>query len=378
MITEENCALKLTPKKVVSKEMPVFYNKVMKLNRDIAILLLKVWKKDNLRIADIMAGSGVRTIRFLQELPEKKIKHLWCNDISEKAYKAIKENIRLNKVRTDKIGLSKEEANIGLLNRKGFDYIEIDPFGTPNPYLDTAIKRLSRGGILAVTATDTSALTGTYPRACKKKYWAIPLKNSFMHETSLRILIRKVQLIGLQYEKPLMPVFCHASNHYVRIYLRLEKSKRRIDEILEQHKYIIWNKETFKTTTSALPHNKKDETIVIAGPCWTGKLYDKAIVKQMLAEVGTEDKDKDNNKNKFRKARKLLNTIKEEMQVDIVGSYDIHKISKKIKKNAPKIEQLFDLIRKKGYKVARTHTNPTGLKTTITSEKLFQLLRSLK
>ncbi|MCU0373510.1 MAG: ATP-binding protein, partial [Ignavibacteria bacterium] len=42
----------------------------------------------------------------------------------------------------------------------GFDYIDIDPFGSPCPFLDAAIKRLSRGGILAVTATDTSALAG--------------------------------------------------------------------------------------------------------------------------------------------------------------------------------------------------------------------------
>ena len=56
------------PAKVVSKEMPVFYNPVMKLNRDISVLLLNAIDKKGLRIADILAASGIRSIRFIKEL----------------------------------------------------------------------------------------------------------------------------------------------------------------------------------------------------------------------------------------------------------------------------------------------------------------------
>jgi len=358
---EGNCILKVKQKKIVSKEMEVFYNPVMKLNRDVAVLILKSWKKDKLRIADMMAGTGVRTIRFLQELPSKKINSIWCNDISEKTYKSMKAHLKLNKITTKKVEVSCEEATLGLLKRKGFDYIEVDPFGTPNPYLDLAIKRLSREGILAVTATDTSALTGTYPQACQKKYWAIPLKNYFMHETAMRILIRKIQLIGLQYEKPLIPVFCHASNHYVRIYFKLEKSKKKIEEIMKQHKYILWNKETFEISISDFP----EKNMKIAGPCWTGELYDKKLVKKMHEE---------SKKAEFKEAQKLLEMIKEEIKVNMIGSYDIHKMSKKLKKSVPRTEDLFEKIRKKGYKAVRTHTNLTGIKTTMPINELFQSL----
>ena len=364
MIAKEgSCILKVEQKKIVSKAMDVFYNPIMKLNRDIAILLLKSWKKNNLRIADIMTGSGVRTIRFLQELPSKKIKEIWCNDISKKACDSTKEQLKLNKISLKKLETSCEEATIGLLKRKGFDYIEIDPFGTPNPYLDAAIKRLSREGILAVTATDTSALTGTYLKACQKKYWALPLKNFFMHETSLRILIRKIQLIGIQYEKPLLPVFCHASNHYVRLYLKLEKSKTKVDEIIRKHKYLLWNPDTFEIATSDFP--EKDWKI--AGPVWTGELYDKRFVKKMQKEAEKTD---------FKEAQKLLELINEEIKVNMLGSYDLHKISKKIKKSVPRVDMIIEQIKKKGHKAVRTHTNLTGIKTTLTSDELFQLLLS--
>lgn len=362
-IKEENCILQIKTQEIVSREMDVFYNPVMRLNRDIAILLLKSWNKKELRIADVMAGSGVRTIRFLQELPSTKIKQIWVNDLSEKSYSAIEKNVELNNIKTDKIELTKEEAVQGLLKRKGFDYIEIDPFGTPNPYLDAAIKRLSREGILAVTATDTSALTGTYPKACQKKYWAISLKNSFMHETALRILIRKIQLIGIQYEKPLIPVFCHASDHYVRIYLKLEKSRTKVEEIIKKQKYIEWNPETLEIKTTEYPSKQNK----IAGPLWIGELYDKKLVKKMLELSG---------KTEFKEAQKLLELIKEETKIDLIGSYDIHQIGKKLKKNIPKMEKIFEKIKSKKAKAARTHTNLTGIKTNLTSEQLFQLLLS--
>ena len=38
-----------------------------------------------------------------------------------------------------------------------FDYIDIDPFGSPNPFLAAAIGRITRNGIVAVTATDTAS-----------------------------------------------------------------------------------------------------------------------------------------------------------------------------------------------------------------------------
>ena len=73
------------------------------------------------------------------------------------------------------------------MNSTGFDYIDVDPFGSPNPFLDAAIKRIARDGILAVTATDTAPLCGTYTNACRRKYWAVPLRNELMHEIGIRI-----------------------------------------------------------------------------------------------------------------------------------------------------------------------------------------------
>ena len=39
-----------------------------------------------------------------------------------------------------------------------FQWIDLDPFGSPVGFLDTAIQSISRVGVLEVTATDIAAL----------------------------------------------------------------------------------------------------------------------------------------------------------------------------------------------------------------------------
>ena len=98
-VTEESATIIAELPDAVSKEMEVFYNPVMKFNRDISILLLNSIDKNKLKIADPLAGSGIRSIRFLKELKKDKIKTISINDYSEKAIRSIKNNLKLNKIK---------------------------------------------------------------------------------------------------------------------------------------------------------------------------------------------------------------------------------------------------------------------------------------
>ncbi|MCH8014668.1 MAG: hypothetical protein IH823_07840 [Candidatus Dadabacteria bacterium] len=174
----------------------------------------------------------------------------------------MKNNLQLNKINNNKIKIYNKDANLFLLNSNGFDYIDIDPFGSSNSYLEAAIKRISRNGILAVTNTDTAALTGTYPKACVRKYWSMPKRDYMMHETGLRILIRKVQLVAMQYEKALFPIFSYFKDHYFRIFFQCSKGKKLCDEIAEKHGMI------------------ND-----AGPLWVGNLWDSRLSNKIYSSL---------------------------------------------------------------------------------------------
>ena len=347
---EGSITLKIPKAEKISKSMGVFYNPVMSLNRDISVLLLNSINKKSLQIADPLAATGVRSIRFLKELNKNKIKNIYINDCNKSAVTLIRKNLALNKIRYSnnrQIIIKNEDANLFLLNSTGFDYIDIDPFGTPNPFLDAACKRLARDGILAVTATDTSALCGTFPNACLRKYWALPRKDFMMHETGLRILIRKIQLVGAQYDKALFPIFSYSKEHYMRAFLRNDKGKGNVDEILMQHG--IFNE---------------------AGQMWLGSLWDRGLAEKMHKSAASSKIFRDN-----KELIKFLETIKEESRINSVGFYDLHWICKKNKiKSVPKKEKIKIRIRKAGCQAANSHFKGEGIRSDIPIGKLVKIL----
>ena len=354
IINEGSAKINVEAAKIVSKEMDVFYNPIMGLNRDISVLLLKSINKNDMQIADPLAASGIRSIRFLKELSKNKIKNISINDRSKSAIKSIKQNLILNGIshkNNNKIAIKNEDANLFLLNSTGFDYIDIDPFGTPNQFLDSSCKRIARDGILAVTATDTSALCGTFPSACIRKYWAVPKKGHLMHETGLRILIRKVQLVAAQYGKALIPIFSYSREHYMRIFLRNGKGKNKSDEILKQHGYFNG-----------------------AGPMWLGSLWDEKLAGIMHKNAAESKIFRDK-----KELIKLLKIIKGESKISAVGFYDLNYINEKNKiKQLPKKEIVKNEIKKSGYRASDTHFKGEGVRSDIPMEKLLKILKNLK
>jgi len=311
----------------ISKKLPVFYNPVMKLNRDIAISLINASGKSP-RVADFLAGCGVRGIRMLLECPS--IESVTFNDYNPKAVEMINSNLSLNGLKAE---VHCEDAEKFLLESKGFDYIDIDPFGSPNQFLDASVKRISRDGILAVTATDTSSLAGSSRNACIRKYWAVPSHDSLMHEVGMRILIRKVQLIGAQYDKALIPIFCNSTLHYMRVYFRCIKGKTKVDAMLKLHGMLS-----------------------NSGPMWLGRLWDAELVAKM--DLGS------------------LSIITDEAKIDVVGFYDVHQLAKKHKFKLHKMVEILELVHKKGYSASLTHFSNYGIKTDMPIEEFCEAMKN--
>ena len=369
---EGKAGIKAYAAETVSKDMPVFYNPVMKLNRDISVLLLNSIDKKNMQVALPLAATGVRGIRLILELKKGKIKSISFNDNSNDAVKLIKSNLKLNKIKPGKnIKISNLDANLFILNSKGFDYIDIDPFGSPNFLLDSSIKRLTREGILAVTATDTGALCGSYKNACLRKYSGKPLRNEFCHETGLRILISKVQSIGAQYDKALTPIFSYSKEHYFRVFLKCIKGKKKVDELMKNIGYIVHCSSClFRKTARDIFNSNKcpvcGSRLDYAGPLWLGQLWDKKLVTSMCKNLECKE------------LVKFFDIIKNESKISSVGFYDVAKVVKHNKlKNVPKKDLLINEIKKAGFKAAETHIKPNSIRSNIELKELLKLIKKI-
>ncbi|MEM4427427.1 MAG: 50S ribosomal protein L11 methyltransferase, partial [Zestosphaera sp.] len=155
---------------------PVFYNPAQTLNRDVSVLVLSALLRTQdferpVRVADPFSGTGVRAVRYAVEVPG--VDEVYANDLDPKAFELIKENVRMNKVQ-DRVRVFRGDANAILYMLKSLGYsfvfVDIDPYGTPAPYVDAGVWTTRNSGVLAITATDTAPLSGSRHLAGSRRY----------------------------------------------------------------------------------------------------------------------------------------------------------------------------------------------------------------
>ena len=347
----------------ISSDAPVFYNPHMELNRDLSILAIQVFQKQENReinICDLFGGSGIRGIRYKNEI--HGVDNVYINDISETANEFERHNIELNNL--ENVEVYQHDASMFLRMKRGeFDVIDIDPFGTPSPFLDSAGYCSRRNSLLCVTATDTSALCGTYKEPCIRKYNSKPYKSEYCHETGIRILAGYVALTFAKYSKCIDIKMSHSTEHYMRLYIEIKKGSKKCDETLNNIGYINHCKNClYRQTSYGLASANEDtcpvcgEKLTPAGPLWLGNIQDAEFIQKMIDE--TENKKINTEK----EALKLLNSCLEEADAPATF-YDVHAICKSLRVSAPKLDLIFDELKKEGFIAIKTHYNPLGIKT---------------
>jgi tRNA (guanine26-N2/guanine27-N2)-dimethyltransferase len=246
-IVEEGAVKVLVPKleafvkepwEYAPSKAPVFYNPIMELNRDIAVLALQAYQRmvnREICVCEPLAGCGVRGIRFAVEVDG--VKKVLINDINEEAVKLAKQNVQLNNL-SERVSVKNEDANLLLSRyaapRKRFDAIDIDPFGSPVPYLDSAIRALRDGGLLILTATDMAPLCGVHPKACIRKYGGKPLRTEYCHEIAVRLLAGCLATTAAKHDIGVNILFSHSTNHYIRVYAKIKYGATKADESLKK------------------------------------------------------------------------------------------------------------------------------------------------
>ena len=361
----------------VSSDAPVFYNPHMELNRDLSILAIQVFQKQEdreINICDLFGGSGIRGIRYKNEIDG--VGNVSINDISELANHYERHNIELNDL--EDIEVYQHDASMFLRMKRGeFDVIDIDPFGTPAPFIDSAGYCARRNSLLCVTATDTSALCGTYEEPCIRKYNSKPYKSEYCHENGIRILAGFVALTLSKYAKYIEVKMSHSTEHYMRLYLEVKKGSKKTDASLKNIGYISHCKNCLHRQTSNGLASPIDETcpicgekLVHAGPLWLGPIQDKDFIQNMIDEA-------DNKKiNSEKEALKLLNKCL--IEADAPATYyDVHSICKSLKLSAPKFDLILSELENNGFEAVKTHYDPLGIKSNAGIEDIKTVLIKL-
>jgi tRNA (guanine26-N2/guanine27-N2)-dimethyltransferase len=228
-----------------------------------------------------------------------------------------------------------------------------------------------------VTATDTSALCGTYKEPCIRKYTAKPYKSEYCHENGIRILAGFVALTLSKYAKCIEVKMSHSTEHYMRLYLEIKKGSKRTDESLKNIGYISHCKNCLHRQTSNGLASPIEETcpvcgekLVHAGPLWLGDIQNKEFIQKMIDETNYKKI------NSEKEALKLLNKCLLEAEAPVTF-FDIHTICKSLKISAPKFDSIIEQMKEEGFIAIKTHYNPLGIKTDASIEDIKNILLKL-
>lgn len=361
-----------SPCEYVPALTPVFFNPLMELSRDISIASAQVMsnKLGELRVCDPMAGVGARALRYAKEV--QGVVRVIANDRSSEAVEMIRRNVDRNELQS--VEILCEDANVLCHNhRSSFHIVDLDPFGSPAPFMGSACSALLRQGMIFVTATDTAPLCGSYPEVCLRRYGARSLRTPYCHEIGLRILIGFCQRVGARRDIAIRPLLSYSIRHYFRAYFQSRAGARRANEILKEQGYIS---HCFgcgrRVVTAGIPAElpKRCEcgsSFAHTGPMWLGRLTDEDFAGQVIGELSERD---------FKlkgKAIKLLKLCVEETE----GSpafYDFHEACSRAGVSPPKLQSILKRLREEGYSASRTHFSNTGLRTDAPLEVLMETL----
>lgn len=306
-----------------------FYNKGMTISRDMTVALLNSLKPG---IAlDSMAGTGIRGLRISSETTWKVV----LNDRDKRNFEIQQRNLKLNGIDLE---VMNEDYFCAVSSRK-WDYIDIDPFGTPSGLIEAAILNLKNGGIIGVTMTDTANLEGRSLEKGLRIYEGKGIKGMFSREVATRIFVKYVLERGASLGRSGRPLIVVRDGHFLRIFVEFRKgNKSAQDSLGNLKKVLVQDKE--------------------AGPMYVGNLYDPAILKLMQEFQFSGDSQK-----------KFDNFRNEDLMFLFYGNSDG---SREVKKS-----KIVDKINEMGFRAGNTNFSEKGIKTDLDEDEYNRILKSL-
>jgi tRNA (guanine26-N2/guanine27-N2)-dimethyltransferase len=179
----------------------------------------------------------------------------------------------------------------------------------------------------------------------------------------LRILLGALVRRAAARDVGATPILSHASAHYVRTYLHLDRRATSANDALDRLGHLhhcqdcLWRTQDgglIAAPPGACPSCGADR-VVTAGPLYLGR----PVAESFLAATAASLSD---DMGQAEQATKLLGRIGEEL--DTPTHYDQHRLCKLWGRPAPAMAPFLDALREAGYEASRTHYGGTTFKTT--------------
>ena len=396
------------------------------------------------RILDALSATGLRALRYASEIPFAT--SITANDMDRNATKSIKVNVEHNKLSAiitpntanamaHMYGVAFPPENShgpGHVNGR-YDVIDLDPYGTAAPFIDSALQALDDGGLLCVTCTDSGVFASCgYSEKTYSLYGGMPVKGAHSHEGGLRIILHSVASTAAKYGLAIEPLLSLSIDFYVRMFIRVTKSPADVKFLAGKTMLAYgcdsgcgaWHTQMlgrnarqtgkgshpqfhFKHSIAQAPSSDRHcehcgSVMHVAGPMWAGPMHNAAFLEDLLGEVERVDSDIYQTKPRL---EGMLDTALNELSVidhadevwprrkqehghrELISktppeTLDLHPfffipsaLSKVLHCQAPPEAAVKGALRHAGYRATRSHCKPGSVKTDAPWAAIWEVMR---
>lgn len=189
-------------------------------------------RQPHFKVLDALSATGLRALRYAHELPF--VTSVVANDLSQKATEMIALNVDHNSLKAKITPVTGNAVahmyQLAGQEHKGgpgklYDVVDLDPYGTAVPFLDSAVQALCSGGLLCVTCTDTAVfMSNSYPEKAFSLYGGTSVKGQCAHEGGLRLMLHAIATTAARYGIAIEPLLSLSIDYYARVFVRLKRS----------------------------------------------------------------------------------------------------------------------------------------------------------
>ncbi len=399
----------------------VFYNPVQQYNRDLSCLAIKAFteiyqeealakkqKKRNKQptgdgkttedialvdnsdeewakqpfaeIMEALSASGLRAIRYSKEIP--LVKHVIANDLSPAAVESIKVNVKHNGLEAKVTANHADAIKYMSQHTNEYHVIDLDPYGSAAPFMDSAMQSIKDGGLMLVTCTDLGVLAGNgYPEKCFALYGGSNVGGDSTHEGAIRLALHMISSTAAKYKKSIEPLLCLSIDFYIRMFIRVHNSPIQVKNLASSTMLTYKCSQCHSTATQPLGRislNKKGNRRFglaagptvgpncafcgavnhIGGPMWGGPLHNGQFIDRVLQLQKNADPEIYKT---LPRIEGMLTMAKREIPAPFY--FKTNTIASILKIPAPSIETYTSALANLGYTASLTHASSNSIKT---------------
>lgn len=192
--------------------------------RDLGVLLARSLElPDGLRVLDLMAGCGIRSLRYALEAGARQV---WANDADAARLPLLQANLAgLPAVEAaPPTTLTAQRLLAGLIAAgERRELVDLDAFGSPTPLLAAVLDAVALEGVLYLAGSDGRSATGHDREAAIRRFGAAARAHPASWELALRLQLGGVARAAWAQGRGIEPLFSFSEGRTFRTAVRLKR-----------------------------------------------------------------------------------------------------------------------------------------------------------